>query len=54
MKSRLEYEGIEKHLYDDEFSFEISGCLRVLRNIIRMEELRNMFQHKHGSISEDS
>lgn len=54
MKSRLEYEGIEKHLDDDEFPSEISRCLRALRNIIRMEELRNMFQHKHGSVSEDT
>lgn len=54
MKSRLEYEGIEKHLDDDEFSSEISRCLRVLRNIIRMVELRNMFQYKYGSVSEDS
>lgn len=54
MNSRLEYEGTEKHLDDDEFSSEISRCLLVLRNIIRMEELRNMFQHKHGSLSEDT
>lgn len=54
MNSRLEYEGTEKHLVDDEFSCEISRCLLVLRNIIRMEQLRNMFHHKHGSVSEDT